>query len=193
MLDVFFTNKIPNTQSEWTDELIAVASIFNEFDGLPYDYDEIVARFEVISKRLPNTRDSADYRDEYGAYASFLGIMNFEKSQQNWICRMNKRAQKYLCDTIPDPEAYLRWQLALFQYPNPIGGGFQKNGTLRIEPNSLKKRVEHFFKSYRTNPLQLLLFQRFVFLLQVKVLLIFLLIFRRPPNQLLVRHLLRLP
>lgn len=143
MLDVFFTNKIPSTQSEWTDELIAVASIFNEFDGSPLDYDDIVARFEVISKRIANTRDSADYRDEYGAYASFLGIMNFEKSAASWICRMNKRAQKYLCDTIPAPEAYLRWQLALFQYPNPIGGGFQSNGTFRIEQKSSKKRIEH--------------------------------------------------
>ena len=157
MLDIFFTNKIPSTQSEWTDELIAVASIFNEFDGLPLDYDEIVARFEVISKRLVNTRDSSDYRDEYGAYASFLGIMNFEKSSASWICRINKRAQKYLCDTIPDPEAFLRWQLALFQYPNPIGGGFQTNGTLRIEPKSLKKRTELIKKGVKTSPFRLIM------------------------------------
>src|SRR6516165_5163792 len=100
MLDIFLTNKIPSTQPGWTDELIRVASIFNEFDGEPFDYDQIIDRFATISRRVPDARDSADYRDEYGAYGSYLGLMNFEESStgEGWICRMNKRAQSLLCD-----------------------------------------------------------------------------------------------
>ncbi|MCU1265722.1 MAG: hypothetical protein JWM21_2040 [Acidobacteria bacterium] len=159
MLDIFLTNKIPSTQAGWTDELIRVASIFNEFDGEPFDYDQIIDRFATISRRVPDARDSADYRDEYGAYGSYLGLMNFERSSTGggWICRINKRAQSLLCDVLPDPEAYMRLQLSLFQYPNPIGFRFQANGSIVIEHWSLDKRIRQIRDGIKTAPFRLLM------------------------------------
>ncbi len=105
MLDVFFNNKIPSTQPGWTDELIRVASIFNEFDGEHYDHDILIERFATISRRVPDARDSADYRDEYGAYASYLGIMNYEQDgNDGWIHQVNPRAKNLLCSVEPDPK-----------------------------------------------------------------------------------------
>ncbi len=159
MLDRFFTNKIPSTEPDWTDELIRVASIFNEFDGLEYDYVELTERFSAISRRVPDARDSSDYRDEYSAYASYLGIVHFRKNSALpiWRYEMNKRAQDLLCSIMPDPEAYLRLQLALLQYPNPIGSIIQPNGNLRIEPQSLRKRVDLVKKGVHTSPFRLFL------------------------------------
>lgn len=159
MLDIFLSNKIPSTADGWTDELIRVASIHNEFDGLPYDYNEIAGRFAAISTRVPGVRDSSDYRDEYGAYVSYLGLMHYEKDPagSGWICRMSKPAKSFLCDALPDPEAFMRWQLALFQYPNPIGAAFQKNGTLRVEHKSLEKRLQQVNNGVKTIPLRLIL------------------------------------
>jgi hypothetical protein len=159
MLDIFFTNKIPSTNDTWTDELIQVATIFDEFDGLPYSRADITNRFEVISNRWPEARDNSDYRDQYGAYASYLGLINFEKDADHnrLICRVNPRAKNLLCGILPDPEAYMRLQMALFQYPNPIGSLAYENGTIRPEPLSLAKRIEMVRNGVRTVPFRLLL------------------------------------
>jgi hypothetical protein len=157
MLDIFFTNKIPSSSYEWTDELILVASIFNEFDGQSYDYEAIKSRFETISRRLPDARDAAKYRDEYGAYASFLGVVNYERSGKSWIWRINRHAQNLLCGVLPDPDSFVRLQMALLQYPNPIGGVYYENGSLRIEPKAQSKRIAQIRSGVRTVPLRLFL------------------------------------
>jgi hypothetical protein len=108
-LDVFWTNKIP--ESNGTDELILVATILNEFDGLEFKRSELTDRFSTISNRLPDARDSSDYRDQYGAYVSYLGLMQYEKSGNSWICRMNPKAKELLCGVLPDPQAYVRFQM----------------------------------------------------------------------------------
>ncbi|WP_110515757.1 hypothetical protein [Herpetosiphon llansteffanensis] len=157
LLDTFFTNKIPSSSFTWTDELILVASIFNEFNETIYDRDLLIERFEAISRRLPNQRDSSDYRDEYGAYANFLGITHLEKQDNYWIWKMNPIAQKLLCDTEPNPELFIRLQLALFQYPNPIGAKYHENGNISIEPLSLNKRIYQIKNNIKTVPLRLIL------------------------------------
>lgn len=159
MLDIFFSNKIPSTNDGWTDELIRVASIFEEFDGLPFSYEDIVDRFATISNRYPDARDEADYRDEYGAYASYLGLMHYEQdlALEQWTCRVPEQSKILLCGVLPDPEAFMRLRLSLFQYPNPIGTIYHENGTLHAEPLSLRKRVELAQNGVRTVPFRLIL------------------------------------
>ena len=136
MLDIFFSNKIASTSDNWTDELILIASIFNQFDGLPYSRSDIDAAFETISTRVPDARDASDYRDEYGAYGSFLGLVNYEAVGNSWVCRTTAQAKEFLCGILPDPQSFIRLQMSLFQYPNPVGGAFNENGKLRIEHSS---------------------------------------------------------
>ena len=157
MLDIFFTNKIPSSSYEWTDELILVASIFNEFDGLPYERAAITDRFEVMSNRVPGARDAADYRDEYGAYASFLGLLRYEQSGNSWTCRTNQNAKELLCGVLPDPRSFVRLQMSLLQYPNPFGAAYNEDGTFRIEANTQAKRIEQVRSGVRTAPFRLLL------------------------------------
>ena len=71
----FFTNKIQSTEASWPDYLLEVADVFSRFDGSPYDRNSITEEFENISDRGPYVvRDPSDFRDEYSAYASFLGL-----------------------------------------------------------------------------------------------------------------------
>lgn len=157
MLDIFLSNKIPSSLDGWTDELIRVASIHNEFDGLPYNYPEITDRFTTISNRVPGARDSSDYRDEYGAYVSYLGLMSYEQADNKWLCRVNPQAQELLCSILPDPQAFVRLQMTLLQYPNPIGATFNSNGKLRVEHQSLSKRLFQIHNGVQTVPFRLLL------------------------------------
>ena len=76
----FFTNKIQSTEASWPDYLLDIADVFSKSDGMPYDRNAITEEFENISDRGPYTvRDPSDFRDEYGAYASFLGIAYVKK------------------------------------------------------------------------------------------------------------------
>ena len=157
MLDIFFNNKIPSSKYEWTDELIRVATIFNDFNGQKYDRALIVERFEEISNRVADARDAADYRDEYGAYPGFLGVASYEQSASGWTCRVSRQVQELLCSSLPDPRSYVRLQMALLQYPNPIGAAFRENGTLTIEPRAQAKRVAQVQGGVKTVPFRLFL------------------------------------
>ena len=157
MLDIFFTNKIPSTEAAWRYELILVASLLEEFDGLVYDREAVIDRFATISNRIPEARDPADFCDQYGAYISYLGLMYFEQSNNQWICRMNPRAKELLCGELPDPQAFIRLQMSLFQYPNPIGATYRDRGGLSIEPLSLAKRVYQINSGIKTVPFRLFL------------------------------------
>ena len=157
MLDVFLTNKIASTLPNWTDELVIIANILNKFDGVLYSPQDIKDEFNGISNRLPGARDESDYRDEYGAYSSFLGIMYFERIPDGWVCRMNKFAKRYLCGILPDPQAYVRRQLSLFQYPNPIGVKYNASGSFGLEPNSKRKRYVQVKEKININPFRAIL------------------------------------
>lgn len=157
MLDIFLNNKFPGTNPGWTDELIQVASIHNEFNGLPFVRGEIASRFSSFSNRLPEVRDSSDYRDEYGAYVSYLGIMFHKKVNNSWIYQMNPNSVSLLCSEYPDPNAYMRLQMSIFQYPNPIGAQFQPNGNLTVEHGSLKKRISQINNKVQIAPFRTIL------------------------------------
>ena len=118
----FFTNKIPDTLEDWFDTLVVVASVYAKFDGLPYDRDAMLSEFaKIASRNEETTRDPADFRDEYGAYGSFLGIFYVEREAGVWVGRMSKAAKDLLCGHAPNPEAFCRLQMALYQYPDGMG------------------------------------------------------------------------
>jgi len=60
----FFSHKIHSSGMDWPDKLITIATIFNEFDGKPYDRDLIEQRLSKISSRVSGVRDASKIRDE---------------------------------------------------------------------------------------------------------------------------------
>lgn len=156
-MDVFLSNKIPGTESGWTDELIRIASIFNEFDGQRFENRQFSQRFELISNRLPDARDPSGVRDLYGAYLSYLGLMSYEHLGDGWMCRLNPQAKDLLCNDLPDANAYMRLVLSLFQYPNPIGAFFKENGSMAIVPNALQSRQKQVIDGVKIVPFRAIL------------------------------------
>ncbi len=141
----------------WTDELIRVATILNEFDGESLTTGLFPRRFELISNRDAEARDASDFRDEYGSYLSYLGLMGYENTGDGWICHIDPLAKDLLCSDIPDPNAYMRLKMSLFQYPNPIGIHFYPNGRLRVEALSLEKRHKQISNEVKIVPFRAIL------------------------------------
>ena len=140
----FFSNKIPCTLDDWFEALVVVASVYERFDGKPYDRDNIVREFEKIATRNATTlratrKDPSDYRDEYSAYGSYLGIFYVERQGGRLICRVSKAAKELLCGHSPDPEAFCRFQMAMYQYPD--GTGVVYRGGLRLQKNSANTKI----------------------------------------------------
>jgi hypothetical protein len=64
---------------KWDDYLLEVADIFSTFDGEELDRDLLTDRFSAISGRSPYVvRDVANFRDEFGAYGTYLGLYHVE-------------------------------------------------------------------------------------------------------------------
>ena len=154
----FFTNKIQSTQPTFPDYLIAVADIFARFDGLPYDRAEIVHAFELITNRDAGIwRDPADFRDEYSAYGSALGIFFVEHSDGRWITRLTNAARQLLCSTEPDPVAFCRIQFCLYQYPSGMGVVYSSNGRPhRVQENFLDDTEREVRAGIRIVPLRVI-------------------------------------
>jgi len=140
-ITTFFTNKIPSTFDDWFETLVAVATIYNKFDGMPYNRELIIEEFKAIASRSTTTsRDPADFRDEYGAYGSYLGIFYVEKDLNGMlVCRVSRAAKELLCGHEPDPEAFCRIQMALYQYPDGMGVSFIPKP--RIQSNSADAKI----------------------------------------------------
>ena len=119
----FFSNKIESSRPEWGDYLLEIADIFSMFDGEELDRELLSERFSAISGRSPYAlRDVANFRDEFGAYGTYLGLFHIENKDGRWSIYLSKAAKYFLCSTEPDVEAFCRTQLALFQYPNVFRG-----------------------------------------------------------------------
>ena len=155
----FFTNKIQSTEASWPDYLLEIADVFSKSDGMPYDRNAITEEFENISDRGPYTvRDPSDFRDEYGAYASFLGIAYVKKEGGGWITRLTDAARNYLCSPEPDPEAFCRVQLSLFQYPAGLGITYSPEGRPRsVQANALSDIAREVASGVRLVPLRVIL------------------------------------
>lgn len=76
----FFVNKIESSNSAWGDYLLEVADVFSTFDGEDLDREAIKDRFISMSGRSTDfIRDASNYRDEFGAYGTYLGVFHFEE------------------------------------------------------------------------------------------------------------------
>jgi hypothetical protein len=153
----FFSNKIQSTDPDFDEYLIDIANIFAEFDGQIYDYEAVTDRFRQLSDRpIDKERDPSDFRDEYGAYGSFLGIIKVIYENNRWVWRLSAAASKLLCGDEPNVRAFLRLQLSLLQYPLLTGVAYLPQ-SLRIQSNALDSMQKMIESEIRIVPLRLIL------------------------------------
>ncbi|MGI5879505.1 MAG: hypothetical protein ACOX6L_02770 [Syntrophomonadaceae bacterium] len=157
ILKKFFVNKIESSRPEWGDYLLEVADIFSTFDGEDLDRELLSERFSVISGRSPYAlRDVSNFRDEFGAYGTYLGVFRIERIDNSWKIFLSNAAKHFLCSTEPDAESYCRAQLSLFQYPNGAGAVQNHSGSVRMQANAQADTVREIANSIHVNPLRLL-------------------------------------
>ena len=105
----FFSNKIESSRPEWGDYLLEIADIFSMFDGEELDRDLLSERFSTISGRSPYAlRDVSNFRDEFGAYGTYLGLFHFKMSNGRCQILLSKSAKHFLCSTEPDVQSFCR-------------------------------------------------------------------------------------
>ncbi|MDR0474280.1 MAG: hypothetical protein LBH43_11490, partial [Treponema sp.] len=153
----FFSNKIESSLPEWGDYLLEVADIFSTFDGEELDCDLLENRFSVISGRSPYVvRNVTNFRDEFGAYGTYLGLYHVETENDKWKIYLSNAAKRFLCSTEPDVESFCRTQLALFQYPNGAGAIQHANGSASMQANIRDVTIREIKSNIRINPFRLI-------------------------------------
>lgn len=153
----FFANKIESSVSSWGDYLLEVADIFSMFDGEELDRELIADRFSAISGRSSyRLRDAANFRDEFGAYGTYLGVFHIKKDGQHWRIFLSGAARHFLCSTEPDVESFCRTQLSLFQYPNGAGAVINRNKSVRAQANVRDDTIREIQNNIHLNPMRLL-------------------------------------
>ena len=153
----FFSNKIESSRDDWYGYIIKIARIFLECDGDIYNRDTLLNKFVSLSNRDSSAeRDVANFRDEFGAYGSFLGLYHLEKDEERWVIRVSDAAKHFLCSTHPNAEAFCRVQLALFQYPNGMGAVISDNGSVSVQGNVKNDTLREVKNGIRLNPFRLI-------------------------------------
>lgn len=157
----FFVNKIESSSEDWPDYLLEIAEMFSMFDSQEYDRELLLDQFTTLSQRSPYTqRDSSNYRDEFGAYGTYLGLYRIEENSGGLYIYLTDAAKKYLCCTEPDVEAFCRTQLALFQYPNGAGAAYSitnsGNTSVRAQANALTDTLREINQNLRIVPFRLI-------------------------------------
>ena len=153
----FFTNKIESSRSNWYEYLIQIARTFYSIDGQEYRREVVMDKFSELSPRSSNAdRDAANFRDEFGAYGSFLGIFRLEKENDRWFIRVSESAKNFLCRENSNAAAFLRAQLALFQYPNGMGAVVSDSGSVSVQGNVKTDTLRELNNNIRLNPLRLI-------------------------------------
>jgi len=157
VLKKFFVNKIESSLPEWGDYLLEVADIFSTFDGEDLDRELLADRFSAISGRSQYAlRDVSNFRDEFGAYGTYLGVFRIERIGNSWKIFLSNAAKHFLCSTEPDVEGFCRAQLSLFQYPNGAGAVQNNGGSVRMQANAQADTIREISNGIRVNPLRLL-------------------------------------
>lgn len=155
VLKKFFVNKIESSCPEWGDYLLEIADIFSTFDGEDLDRELLADRFSSISGRSPYAlRDISNFRDEFGAYGTYLGVFRFECVEGKWKIFLSNAAKHFLCSTEPDVESFCRVQMSLFQYPNGAGAALNRN-RVHAQANVKTDTVREITNGIRVNPLRL--------------------------------------
>lgn len=158
MITDLFSHKIHSSREDWPYKLIDIASVFGEFDGLPYDRSSIEDRFRMISPRASEVaRDPSKYRDEISAYPAYLGLYKMQREGTQWILRLSETAKQFLIGEEPNVPAFMIMQLLLFQYPNGNGATFNnKSGTVSLKPNAANKTLGFIKEGIHLSPLRLI-------------------------------------
>jgi hypothetical protein len=153
----FFSNKIESSRPEWGDYLLEIADIFSTFDGEDLDRDLLESRFSVISGRSPySLRDVSNFRDEFGAYGTYLGLYHLKKKDGRLKIHLSGAAKHFLCSVEPDVESFCRVQMSLFQYPNGAGAIPYPTGSIAMQANVRDDTIRELQNNIRINPFRLI-------------------------------------
>lgn len=152
----FFTNKIESSRDDWHSYLIKIARTFYSLDGQEYNRDTLLEQFVSMSQRQANAdRDAANFRDEFGAYGTYLGIFHFEERNGVWTIVVSDATKQFLCTENPNAAAFCRAQLSLFQYPNGAGSTLSANGGIMVQGNIKTDTMRELENNIRLNPYRL--------------------------------------
>ena len=152
----FLTNKIESSRDDWYGYLIKIAHIFYSIDGHEYNRDDLLQHFTSISQRdMSAERDAANFRDEFGAYGTYLGIFHFEEKNGKRVIVVSNAAKQFLCTETPNVAAFCRAQLSLFQYPNGAGASISANGGIAVQGNIKIDTLRELDKNIHLNPFRL--------------------------------------
>lgn len=153
----FFSNKIESTRGDWYSYLIRIARIFYSFDGQEYNREKLLEQFTKMSGRQAAAqRDVSNFRDEFGAYGTYLGIYHLEQIDGVWKIIVSNAAKQFLCVENPNAAAFCRAQLALFQYPNGAGAVLTSAGSINVQANSRSDTVREIINKIHLNPFRLI-------------------------------------
>lgn len=153
-----FSHKIHSSGDDWPSKLIDIASIFAEFDGLPYDRAAIEARLSEISPRSTTVaRDPSKFRDEISAYPAYLGLYRVEIVDGVWHVFLSNTAKQFLVSEEPNVAAFMLLQMILFQYPNGMGVAYRA-GTdgVRIQSNTRDRTLNFISNNIHLSPFRLI-------------------------------------
>lgn len=152
-----FSHKIHSSGDDWPQKLIEIASVFAEFDGMPYDRAAIEERFTQISPRASIVaRDPSKYRDEISAYPAYLGLYRLELQEGQWILKLSETAKRFLIVEEPNVSAFMMLQLAMFQYPNGNGATYYSNGRLRLQQNAGTRTLNFIEAGIHLSPFRII-------------------------------------
>jgi hypothetical protein len=153
-----FSHKIHSSNSDWSEKLIDIATIFAEFDGKPYDRVAIEKRLSEISPRASKVaRDPSKFRDEISAYPAYLGLYRVEIKKGEWHIFLSNTAKQFLVCEEPNVAAFMLLQMILFQYPNGMGAAYQSaSSNLRIQSNTKDRTLSFIKNGVHLSPLRLI-------------------------------------
>lgn len=148
-----FSHKIHSSGEDWPLKLIEIASVFADFDGLPYDRQAIEESFMRISPRASIVaRDPSKYRDEISAYPAYLGLYRLELQDGEWILRLSETAKRFLVVEEPNVAAFMLLQLTMFQYPNGNGVAYNSHGRFRLQGNAADRSLGFINQGIHLSP-----------------------------------------
>lgn len=157
MITDFFSHKIHSSGEEWPEKLVELATIFAEFDNEIYSRSAIEQRLQTISPRASYIAKSRSaFRDEYSAYPAYFGLYRLRQSSEGWRMEMGKTTKELLLIEEPNTTAFLRLQLALFQYPNGMGAVYRNDGKLRLQANTRDRMLGFIHEGIHLSPLRLI-------------------------------------
>jgi len=158
MIKDLFSHKIHSSKPEWSEKLIELACIFEEFDTQLYDRKAIEKRLQNISPRATFVaRDPSKFRDEISAYPAYLGLYRLEIVNDKWHFFLCETAKRYLTIEEPNVGAFMLLQLSLFQYPNGMGVAYYSNSNkYRVQANTRDRTLGIIEKGIHISPLRLI-------------------------------------